>query len=512
MTYREPAIPDHTPTLTSIGKDTLVYLPGRVVPAIMAFVTTAVLTRFVLSPEDFGRYDLTMRLVMFLTTTGVIWLTILLLRFYPRYASKEEGGAGADPFVFNSVVALLRWAGIGGSLVLLGLVWAAGPESLFGSYRGLLGVAALVFVGNSLMELGLATARAKGKPWAYSVAAASNAVFRLPLGILILWLSGTGVAGFLCGLGLASIVIALSLMGRDLVHPVPLSLTSGQKALLKECLLYGLPILGTLILNFFLGNTDRYLLKYFRGDAMVGAYAAACQLIEQPISMVFQTLMVAVFPAVTALYETRGREATEDLLRQLTRQFLLFCLPLCAMLAVLGHHVMFTLTGVEYRAAYLVAPWLVAAALVYGLSYYASFGLHLAKRTRTLLAITVVSIAVNLVINRLTIGTYGYVGCGMARLAANAVLAGLLALASRRHLRWSFPWASLIRISFASAVAGAAAFLLQRHMAPNLLALAVLGCVFCAVFMMISATLSEVSFRQLFSMLQPRGKTDEGPR
>jgi len=263
MTFEEAPTLDRTPTLTSISKDTFLYLPGRIVPAVMAFATTVLLTKRMLSPADFGRYDLTMRLVLFLTVATVIWLSVVLLRFYPRYAPKEEGGLGGDPSAFNAVVALLRWIGIGVGLVGLVLVWAFGPEEFFGSYRSLLGMAAIVFVGNSLMELGLATARARGRPRSYSVAAGLNALLRLPLGILILWVSATGVAGFLCGFGLVPIIVSILLMRRDLVHPVSFRLTFEQKAFLKECLLYGMPILVTLILNFFLGNTDRFLLKYF---------------------------------------------------------------------------------------------------------------------------------------------------------------------------------------------------------------------------------------------------------
>lgn len=508
MTTQQPADAGRSPTMTSVGRDTIIYLPGRIVPAVMAFATTAILTKFVLSPSDFGRYYLTMRVVQFLTMAGVIWMTTVLLRFYPRFAPKEEGGAGGGLDTFDSVVALLRWSGVGGGLIVLGLIWAFGPESLFGSYRDLLGVAAFVFVGNGLMELGLASARAKKKPWAYSTAAMANALLCLPAGILMLRLSGMGVAGFLFGFGLVTAVVAITLMRREFAHRVPFSLSQPQKAFLRECLFYGLPVMVTLILNFFLGNTDRFLLKYLRNDAMAGAYGAACQLLEQPMNMVFQTLMVAVFPAVTALYETKGREETETMLRQLTRQFFLFCLPLCVMLSVLGRHVMFAFTGAEFRDSYLAAPWLVTAALMYGLSYYASFGLHLAKRTGVLLAATAVSIAVNLAVNRLAIGPYGYAGCGMARLVANAVLVALLAAASRRNLRWHVPWASLFRIGAASAAAGLAVFFVQRHLATNFAALVILGCLFGVVYGAVSLATGEVrldEIRKLAYRRRPRG-------
>lgn len=458
-------------SLTRLNKDTLIYMPGRVVPAVMAVVTTSVLTKFVFSVEDFGRYDLTMRLVLFLTTLAVVWLNMVLLRFYPRYAGGENEG------VFHGVLALLRVAGIALGLGVVFVVWLVGPECVFGSYRDLLGVGAMVFVGNSLVETGLALARAKSKPLAYSIAATLNALFRLPVGLLLVWLLSGDVAGLLWGFALVPIGIYLSLMRRDFASP-HVVLGRAEREFLREGLLYGLPILATLLLGFFLGNLDRFLLKYLRGDAEVGAYAAACQLIDLPIGVAVQTLMLAIFPAISSVYEKQGRQATEALLRQLTQQFLMFCLPIAVLLCALSRPVLYALTSPSFREAYIVAPWLAAAAFFYGMSYYASFGLHTARRSGTLLLVTTFGIGVNLMVNWWTIPRYGYAACGIARLAANLVLVLGMAVASQRHLRWAFPVISLVRIGVASGCAGGLVFVLQKFAPTNLvtlLALTILG-------------------------------------
>jgi O-antigen/teichoic acid export membrane protein len=231
-------------------------------------------------------------------------------------------------------------------------------------------------------------------------------------------------------------------------------------------------------------------------------------LIEQPIGIVFQTLMLAVFPAVTAAYEIDGRHPAEVLVGRLTRVYLLLALPAAALLGVLAQPVMHVMTQrEEFRSAYTVAPRLAAASMMYGLHYYAALGLHLARRTGQLLALTALSIGVNLIGNWWLVPVHGYDACGMVRLLSNGVLVAAVATCAHRHLRWSFPWASLIRIGLASTAAGGTTFLLQRHLPPNLLTLVMLGCVFGIVYATFSLITRELRLQDLLSLLPRHGKT-----
>ena len=488
-----------------IGGDTLIYLPGRAIPAVMTLATVAVLTRN-FSTEDVGRYDLAMRTGLFLVTATALWMTVVIMRLYPACEKRSELPA------FRRAMYVMQLAGNIAGLCILGAIWAWAPDRIFGTCRHLLAAAGLFFVGQSLLEIALATARTQGRPWLFSSAAVSNAVLRLPVGISLALLVTRSTCGMLWGIGLVTLAIYAAFFLRSpWAGASLLRLGAREKAILKENLAYGLPLGATMVFNFFLYNSDRYLLKYIlESDSLVGTFAVASFLIDQPVGILLQTLMLAVFPAIYAMYETQGREATEELSRKSTRVYLLLCVPACVLLAVLSHTILQVFTNrPSYVEAYNVARWLAFASLTFGLSYYAAFGLHIAKRTGLLLIISLVSIAVNVTGNWFAIPVFGYVACGVVRLVSNTVLVVATAFFSRRYLRWEIPWASVLRIGLAAVGSGALVFAVSARLPENIITLAGLGGLGVAVYGALLLATGELSWREVAKVWRkPRGDTE----
>jgi O-antigen/teichoic acid export membrane protein len=463
----------------------------------MAFMTASVLTYF-FDAGEVGRYDLSLRLGAFLYTLGPLWLSLVIMRFYPAYERHNELPA------FHHAVAALRTWGIVLGLIVLVATWAAGPDRLFGSYRDLFLVAGVLFVGQSLFETGQAMARARGQPVLFSATAVINAVVKLPLGIAVALYLTRNISGMIWGAAAVTLVVYFALM-QDRIRGGGLRLDVRQKAAVRETLAYGVPIGLTMMLNFFLANSDLYFLKYYRSDADVGAFSTTLRLVDYPIGMLLQTLMLAIFPTVSTVYETEGKEATERLVAKLTRTYLLLCLPLCALLAALAHPVMEVLTHrAEFRQAYDVVPWVAMASLTYGLSYYAGFGLHLAKRSGLLLALTLISIAVTLGGNRYGVPAYGYYACGIVRLVSNGVLVLVIAMFSNRHLRWTIPRITLVRVLGAAAMVGGTIHVIARRLPENLFTLAVLLGLGCLGYGLMLLATREVTWTELRDILRPR--------
>lgn len=435
------------PTARSVGLDALLYVPGRAVPAVVQILTVTLLTSF-FSTAEVGRYDLAFRFALLLCTATVLWLNMAVLRLYPAHA--REGTLGP----FFSVLAWGRYLFIflGG---LAGLFcWKFGPDTLFASYRDLLLPATAVFAGYSIYESGLAALRAKRMPLRYSIAASVNALVRLPMAAgLFLW-AGFGIVGMLWALTITYFVSHVIFLWGQTGRP-RLEFGPRERAIARTILIYGLPVAGAQLLNFFLGNLDRYCLQVLRGDHDVGLYAVATNLVEQPMMLLFQTYTLAVFPSLATAWEQHGRENTEDLLRGVTRIFLVACIPAGVFLSLFSPEIFSLLARGGSAEAYVAGPWIAAAAFFYGLHYLANVGLHLAHRTGLLLALTVLALALNAGLNYALVPGMGVVGAGMARLGANMVFVGLIALFAQSTLKWRFPWATLCKVSIAAAAAGA---------------------------------------------------------
>jgi O-antigen/teichoic acid export membrane protein len=437
------------PTARSVGIDALLYVPGRAIPAVVQVLTISLLTYF-FSIEEVGRYDLAFRFALFLCTATVLWLNMAVLRLYP--AHQKDGTL--PPFF--SVLAWLRYALIALGALAGALCWGFGPEGVFGNYRDLLLPATAVFIGYSVYESGLAVLRARRMPGRYSIAATINALCRLPLAAALFYWGGFGVSGMLWALTITYLAAHAAFLWSQTGRP-HFEWGTREKAIMRTILLYGLPVAGAQLLNFFLGNLDRYFLQVMRGAHEVGLYAVATNLVEQPMMLIFQTFTLAVFPSVASAWEQHGPESAEKLVRGVTRIFLVACLPAGVYLGCFSRQICEVFAHGDAVEAYRAAPWIAAASFLYGLHYLANFGLHLAHKTGLLLAATVAALAMNAGLNYVLVQQDGFVGAGMARCVANGAFVLVLVALSRRYLRWDFPWASLARAAAASGVAAALA-------------------------------------------------------
>ncbi len=447
-----------------VGKDMLLYVPGRVIPAIVQVLTITVLTYF-FTGDEIGRYELTFRFVLFLSTGTFLWLGMTVLRFYPAYAVKNQED------MFFGVIGLLKYASLAVGALLATLAYLAGPDIIFGSFRDLIGVGLLMFAAYTFYELGLTVLRAKRRPGLYSLSTTTNALLRLPLAVLLFTAFSFGVSGMLWALAAMYAVVYAALIRRHVGRP-HFRLHAEQRALLREVLHYGLPVCGIQMLNYFIMSGDRYLLEALQDTRAVGLYAVACNLIDQPIWLVFQTFTLAVFPTVAHCWETEGRAATEELVGGVTRLFFLMCVPMLVALSVLAKPIFNVLAHHESVQAHVAGPYVATAAFLYGMSYFANMGLHLAKKTRLLLLMTLVALAVNVCANFALLPHFSFVGAAWARIASNAVLVLAVAAAGHRYLRWRLPWKSILRIGLAAAAAGAAAWFAKGHLPVNVFTLA----------------------------------------
>jgi len=485
---------------TQTAKESLLYLPGKLVMAATGFAIVPIFTYF-FTEEEIGQYDLAMRLALFLATIFMLWQIMVTLRFYPAYQRKEQEA------VFFSGIGFLRLIGLGfGAFAGLAL-WLAGPKNWVGSFRHLLDAALLVFFGRSLFELGLAMLRIKQRPGVYSVAATANGIGKVGLGVLLAVGLKLGMVGVLWGAAAVNIIVYFIALRRHLGR-LRIRPTSAEREFLTAALAYGLPICCTLTLGYLLGNVDRYFLNAYRGEDEVGIYAIGYILSDQAMVMVYSTLMLAVFPAVTRAYETAGREAAETLTRSVTRNYLLLSAPVAMLLAVLAKPILYAVAFGETRTSFVVVPWLAAAGFLLGLSQYPVLGIHLAKRPGFLLISSGVAIVVNVGCNLYLIPSLGYYACGICRLISNAVLLMLVVVISRLFFRWRFPFKSCVRIVIACTIVGASLYCLAGGLvvdgpfALRVLIISTIGCGGFLAYGILLFVLGEISRDEAASALR----------
>ena len=89
------------------AKDSLIYLPARIIPAIIGIALIRVLTSL-LSPTDYGYYQITLSTFGLIRVFSMIWLSTSVTRFYLNYKKKSQENIFLSWYPGKSMASLMK--------------------------------------------------------------------------------------------------------------------------------------------------------------------------------------------------------------------------------------------------------------------------------------------------------------------------------------------------------------------------------------------------------------------
>lgn len=468
MTTHEPA--EHAEAgilkqaLRLAGSDAARYLPVRIVPALTSLITVPLFTRAI-DPADYGAFYVINAFLVLGARVAAESVAAAALRFY--WPGKKAGTLKSytATIVWSVVVLLGLTAGVIGGVAYLGqgridpLVMRLVPVSM-----------AYFFLNYSLfvfMEVLRAANRAKDYSWlSITATLLTNA-----LAVVFVVLLGWGSAGIFAGVAAGSALVipwALKILSAE----GSLSPTDVRRSSLSEMAAFAAPLIPAGAAVWALGFLDRFVLEWARGAAEVGLYSTAYGLGEKLIQLVTLPLLLTMTPLLIRTYEEHGQHTAEQMQTQFTRYFALVTVPLLTGLWVIAGDFMQVFTAPEYHAAAPVLGIIAAATLLGGLMQLASTGLTIHKRSRVIMANTLLAAAANLALNLALVPRFGFRAAGWSAVAAYVVLLALTGARSRNFMRWHIPWGALAPVAVASAIMGAAVWGVTIALPPTIIALA----------------------------------------
>lgn len=419
--------------LKLFSKDLLRYLPGQVVPALLVFISLPVLT-YVLSAEEFGQY------ILVLTSVGILvtlfsWLGTAMVRFYPAVPEQEVAVLLRTSYWTQLVSSVVLATVV---LILARILWVDDA-----AFQQLVTIGVLIFVVQSLFNLLTHVLRARLEGGRYSLFTVLARMAGLGLGILFAASMDLGVTGFLWGIVLG-ILICLPFLWRRVFEGVRVR-GRVSPVLLRQMSSYGIPLLVGSLGVWVLSQADRYLIGVFYGAKEVGLYSAAYWVSENSINLIGGLFMLSSGPLLASVWEKEGQEATKRLLSSVTRLHLLVSIPAVAGLSFLAEPIMKVLTGSGFSNAHTIVPWVAVGAFFLGLQHRFNQVLQMLKRTQEVMLWLIVSALLNVGLNWLLLPLVGYEIAAVNTLICYLFLCLTMATASRRHLRWEFPWLAALR-------------------------------------------------------------------
>ena len=429
------------------AKDSFIYLPSRVIPAITGILLIRVLTTL-FTPEEYGFYQITLSTFGLIRVFSMVWVSSSVTRFFLSYKNKSKQNIFYSTLFICSVI---------GAVVVVIVSFFINRFYFFSKIDAelyhLINIAIAASFFTALFETFIVVFRAGLEAKKYSLFWILFSVGKPLLGIALILLFGFRVDGIFWAFLVIPFILEIiiftqiglfqSLAGKNFSHD-----------LAKQFLRYGLPITMSFLAFWILSLSDRYLIEYFQSTSQVGFYSVGYVISEKTLNFLYMILMLAAYPIIVDSWEKHGKDYTQHLISELTRIFFIICIPFLVILVTLPDHVLLVFASDKFIKGANVLPLIAIGVFFNGLNQYVLKSFELQKKSYKIAGLAFFAGSTNIIANIILIPRLGYVGAGVSACLAYIVyfLSGWFF--ARKELAFRPPLYSITKIVLAGTIAG----------------------------------------------------------
>ncbi len=423
--------------LKAFLRDSLVYAVPAVVSRGLAFFLVPLYTR-VLSPADYGAFDLLMVFAAIVNLTVALEVSQGLARFYMDTPEPERRMVYASSAFWFTVLCyalfgLMAWSG---SSCLA--PWIMGEHGLRGAFR----VGVLYICVNGIFYLIQNQLRWELRSRRYTLVSLLGTIGTAAAAVGLAYGLGWGLEGLLWGMVIGAALGATY----GLWHLRRSFRWRFEAGYLGRMLRFSAPLVPSGMAVFVSTYIDRLMINHYLSIEAVGIYGIGFRL-----AGVAGLVMVGFQGALTPLVYTYHRQAeTPGEMARIFRLFTAFALMLFLAIVLFAREILVLWTTPAFYGGAAVVVFLVPAILLSQMYIFAP-GVFIAGKTRLVLWINLSGAVLNTLFNALLIPLLGIRGAALATLLGYlAVFGGYMTL-SQRFYPVPHAWGRLVP---AAALAG----------------------------------------------------------
>jgi len=426
-------------------RDSLIYVPANMIPAVVGILLIRVLTS-VFTPEEYGHYQITLSTFGLIRVFSMIWLSTSVTRFYLNYKNLNQQKTFFSTLFMCTLV---------GTFLVAVLSWAINffifRQKLDPELFSLINIAIGASLFNAFFEIFVMVFRAGLEPRKYSFFWILFAVGKPILGLCLIFLIGLRVSGIFWGFFIIPLLLDIIIF-RKLNLKAYIRIPSISSGLFKQFARYGLPLGLSMFSFWILSLSDRYLIGFFCGNAEVGFYSVGYFISEKTLNFIYMILMLAAYPIIVDNWEKHGIKQTQILITELTRYFFLICVPVLTVLIVIPEDVLAIFSDKKYIDGARVLPLIAIGVFLNGLTQYVMKGFELLKKSIYIAIIALLAGLTNIILNLILIPRFGFFGAGVSACTAFGIYFILSVYFVRTKMSWIPPYRSIIRIFIAAGI------------------------------------------------------------
>jgi O-antigen/teichoic acid export membrane protein len=428
--HRAPSVSLHTAPLLAleklnyqtemgrISRQSGIVFAGTIFSAVVGYVFKVYLAR-ALGAGALGLYALGMTIVSFLGIFNVLGLPGSAMRYVALYAAQKR---------VESLRALLwngTWILLATNLIVAGLLLKIGPWVATRFYHSpqlirYLPLFALIMIAgalNGFFEKVLAGYKEVGRRTVITRFVASP----VTMGVTVLLLAlGAGLWGYLFAQIVSAVVMMLLLVSLvwRLTPVAARSLNPKKLRIEREVWSFSAAIFGVGLMEFFMAQSDRVALGFYRGAHDVGVYAVAAALIAyEPI--VLQSVNQIFAPVIADVHSRGDFVLLGRLFQTLTKWMLGLTLPLAIVMIAYARSIM-GIFGHDFEAGWPILVIGTCGQLVNCAVGSVGYLLLMSGNQRRLIRVQVVMAVVMVVLSVKLVPVWGALGAAVAAAITNA--------------------------------------------------------------------------------------------
>jgi len=430
-------------SLKLIVKYSIIVFFGVVLSKIFTYVYRIIVARY-FGAEVYGLLSLSLMVVGWFGAIATMGLTQGMLRFTPLYRGQNRPEKIRYIFKFSSY--FLIFTGITSSVILFFL---AEPISLTlfhnPSLTIFLKIFSLMIPFSLLSNIFLSTIQAFEKvAWYSFLQNIFQNIFKV---IAVLALIFLGIGSTSVPLSYLLTIITLFIFSYFVcVKQIPVILgkiPDNNVRTKKDLISYSWPVMFYSIISSVYLWIDTLFIGIFQDATWVGFYNAA-----MPIAFLLtfapQLFFQMFFPIITKEYGKRETGVVKGLSKQVNKWILILNIPIFSIIILFPGALINILFGPEFLPAENALRILSLGLLVYSMSTISNNLLSMAGKSRLLLINTIITGAINTILNIILIPKYGITGAAVAT-SITYVFLGILLISEAKHyikiipIKRSFP-------------------------------------------------------------------------
>ena len=404
----------------------------------------------ILQPKDYGDIDLMYTFAAIINLVLALEVSQALGRFLPDHPDRESRVRYISSGYWFTVIVFL----IFGVAMALGAPYAAGlilspdvPAFVF-----IAGVTSICAQGPYLYLVNVL--KWTLRPKANTIISVITSLITILSTIYTLVVLDLGIAGVfianLAGNG-AGIVMAWFVL-RDSIRPL------FSRPHIREMIQFSSPLVLSSAAVFISLYTDRILLKYFHGSVAVGLYGIAFRF-ASVVHLVLYGMQNAITPLIVNYYR---EEETPVKIEQLLRYFLvMLTIPILGYI-LFSKDVLIIFTTEEYFGAWVAMP-LLTLSVIFSSIYVFTPGLTIAKETKKIALISIISAVINAVLATILIPGQYIAGAALSTLAGAIAMFGLYFYFNQKYYPLKVNGWRYLYFTLALSLSGIAAFFFVLH-------------------------------------------------